>query len=59
MLIRSSFSNRFAYLSWFMYPLVLAYPLLTLPIWKEQGKKTGLILMAHMGFTYFMWFIGK
>lgn len=59
MLIRSSFSNRFAYLSWFMYPLVLAYPLLTLPIWKDQGKKTGLILMAHMGFTYFMWFIGK
>ncbi|WP_245208239.1 EpsG family protein [Bacteroides faecium] len=57
MLIRSSFSNRFAYLSWFMYPLVLAYPLLTLPIWKDQGKKTGMILMAHVLFTYFMWLI--
>lgn len=57
MLIRASFSNRFAYLSWFMYPLILAYPLLTLPIWKEQGKKTGMILMAHVLFTYFMWLI--
>lgn len=57
MLIRSSFSNRFAYLSWFMYPLALAYPLLTLPIWKDQGKKTGMILMAHVLFTYFMWLI--
>lgn len=57
MLIRSSFSNRFAYLSWFMYPLVLAYPLLSLPIWKEQGKKTGIILMAHVIFTYAMWII--
>lgn len=38
MLIRASFSNRFAYLSWFMYPIVLGYPLLTFPIWKEQGK---------------------
>lgn len=57
MLIRASFSNRFAYLSWFMYPIVLAYPLLTLPIWKDQGKKTGLILMTHVGFTYLMWLI--
>ena len=57
MLIRASFSNRFAYLSWFMYPLVLAYPLLTLPIWKDQGKKTGMILMAHVLFTYGMWLI--
>lgn len=58
MLIRASFSNRFAYLSWFMYPLVLAYPLLTLPIWKDQGKKTGMILMAHVLFTYFLYIKG-
>lgn len=57
MLIRASFSNRFAYLSWFMYPLVLAYPLLTLPIWKDQGKKTGMILVGHTLFTYVMWLI--
>lgn len=58
MLIRASFSNRFAYLSWFMYPLVLAYPLLVLPIWKDQGKKVGMILMTHILFTYLMWIKG-
>ena len=36
MLIRASFSNRFAYLSWFMYPIVLAYLLLILPVWRLQ-----------------------
>lgn len=55
MLIRTSYSNRFAYLSWFMYPIVLAYPLLRLPIWKDQGKTVGLILLAHALFTYLMW----
>lgn len=58
MLIQASFSNRFAYLSWFMYPIVLAYPLLVLPIWKDQGKKVGMILMAHTLFTYLMWIRG-
>ena len=57
MLIRASFSNRFAYLSWFMYPIVLAYPLLKLPIWNAQGKKTGFILLGHTMFTYLMWLI--
>lgn len=60
MVIRASYSNRFAYLSWFIYPLVLAYPLLKFPIWKKkQGLRTGLILLAHFGFTFFMWIIGK
>lgn len=58
MLIRASYSNRFAYLSWFMYPVVLAYPLLTLPIWKDQGKKVGMILVGHILFTYLMWIRG-
>lgn len=58
MVIRASYSNRFAYLSWFMYPFVLAYPLLKLPVWKDQGSKVGLILMLHVSFTYFMWLIG-
>lgn len=58
MMIRASYSNRFAYLSWFMYALVLAYPCLNLPIWKNQGSKTALIFMGHLGFTLFMyWFM--
>ena len=46
MVIRASFSNRFAYLSWFIYPLVLAYPLLKFPIWK---KKTYLDIGGTVG----------
>lgn len=60
MVIRASFSNRFAYLSWFLYGIVLAYPLLKFPIWKSnRGMKTALVLMANFGFTLFMWLIGK
>lgn len=59
MLIRSSFSNRFAYLSWFIYPMLLAYPLLKLPIWRRQGENLNWIMLANLGFTYFMWLIGK
>lgn len=55
MVIRANYSNRFAYLSWFMYPIVLAYPLLKLDIWgKEQGKRLNQIMLAHIGFTWFM-----
>ncbi|MFR9669528.1 MAG: EpsG family protein [Rikenellaceae bacterium] len=58
MLIRASFSNRFAYLSWFLYPLVLAYPLLKLHVWEEtQGRKCAYILFGHVAFTYLMWLI--
>lgn len=54
MMIRASFSNRFAYLSWFMYALVLAYPCLKLPVWKNQGSSAALILLAHFAFTFIM-----
>lgn len=59
MVIKASFSNRFAYLSWFIYPLVLAYGVIRLHIWEDQDKKAGLILMAHMGFTMIMHLLGK
>lgn len=58
MVIRANYSNRFAYLSWFLYPLVIAYPLLKLEIWpKTQGRKTAFIMAAHLAFTLFMVFI--
>jgi len=59
-LIRSLFSNRFAYLSWFLYPIVLAYPLLNFPVFRRQhSKKTAWILLAHFGFTTMMWLLGR
>ena len=57
MVIRSSFSNRFAYLSWFLYPVVIAYPLLRMNLWKDQDRKTAIIFFLYSGFTLFMFFI--
>ncbi len=57
LVIRSAFSNRFAYLSWFLYPIVIAYPLVNMPIREDQDRFTGWILIAYAGFSAFMWFI--
>ncbi len=54
MVINSLNSNRFAYLSWFMYPIVIAYPLLKLEIWPDQNKKVVQILMLHID-LHFLW----
>ncbi len=55
MVIRANYSNRFAYLSWFMYPIVLAYPLLKMNVWdKRQGEALSLIMFMHAAFTWFM-----
>ena len=59
MVIRAAFSNRFAYLSWFLYPIVLAYGVIRLHIWEDQDKKAGLILLAHAAFTLIMSLLGK
>lgn len=59
MVIRSTFSNRFAYLSWFLYPLVIAYPLIRFNIWEDQDKKVAMILLAYTGFTFIMYLIGR
>lgn len=57
MVIRSAFSNRFAFLSWFIYPVVIAYPLLRMNLWKDQDRKTAIIFFLYSGFTLFMFFI--
>lgn len=60
LVIRDLFSNRFAYLSWFLYPIVLAYPLFNLPVFeRNHSQKTAWILIGHLGFTVVMWMLGK
>lgn len=59
MVIRATFSNRFAYLSWFIYPIVIAYPLIRFKIWDKQNRNAALILLAYSSFTLFMFLIGK
>jgi len=57
LVIRASFSNRFAYLSWFIYPIVLAYPLLELEFEENQRLWISRIMIVHTCFTAFMHFI--
>jgi len=59
MVISAAFSNRFAYLSWFLYPVVIAYGVIRLHIWEDQDKKAGLILLGHAAFTHIMFLLGK
>lgn len=55
MMIRASYSNRFAYLSWFLYPIVLAYPLLSFKVFQDKNNsKVAWILVAHTAFTIIM-----
>lgn len=52
MVIYSMNSNRFAYLSWFLYPIVLGYPLLKYRVFKNgHNTKTAAILLVHFVFT--------
>lgn len=57
MVIRSAFSNRFAYLSWFLYPIIIAYPLVNRDIRVDQDRFTGWILLGYAVFSVFMWFV--
>lgn len=54
LVIRANFSDRFAYLSWFLYPLVIMYPMLCFPLWKRQTSKIALTLFCLEGFTFIM-----
>jgi hypothetical protein len=52
---RSNFSNRFAYLSWFMMALIFVYPLLKQNLLKNQHIKMAFILLGYYLFTFFMY----
>lgn len=57
LVIRASFSNRFAYLSWFLLGIVTIYPLLKLKFFHNQHVKVVQILLATFAFTYLMYFL--
>ena len=54
LVIRANFSNRFAYLSWFMIGLVIVYPLLKQNLLFNQYKKIGIILFLQFIFAFIM-----
>jgi hypothetical protein len=54
LVIRASFSNRFAYLSWFMMGIIIIYPFLKQVYWKNQFSLIGYIVLFYYSFTYIM-----
>ena len=50
----AEFTNRIAYLSWFMYPFVLIYPLLNENWGAYKYKTLSKVMLCHLGFTIFM-----
>ena len=54
LVITAAFSNRFAYLSWFLMPVVFAYPMFRYKIWDNQYKTFSVILLLYFMFTFYM-----
>ena len=50
----AEFTNRIAYLSWFLYPIVLIYPFLQEQWGRSRYKTFGLVMLGNLGFTLFM-----
>ncbi len=54
LVIRAEYSNRFAYLSWFLYPVVISYPLCNMKAWRNQNHVAGLTLLLYFSSTFIM-----
>ncbi|MDU1891697.1 MAG: EpsG family protein [Dysgonomonas sp.] len=55
--IRASFSNRFAQISWFLIPLVLIYPFFMKKFWDDQPIKIGCIIIISYLYTFYQAFL--
>lgn len=53
----ANYTNRIAYLSWFMYPIVLIYPYLNEKWGPMQYVTFTQVAFLHLGFSLFMHFI--
>lgn len=47
-----AYSNRFAYLSWFLYPVLIAYPLAKFRFTSSQGFIAGCLLIFFITFNW-------
>lgn len=53
----ASFTNRIAYLSWLMLPIVLIYPFFDKEFVRNQYKKLNNVAWIQLGFTLFMTYV--
>ncbi len=54
LVIRASFSNRFAYLSWFIMGIIIVYPFLKMQFFNKQNKVLGNVIFLYFAFTYIL-----
>lgn len=54
LIIDVPFSNRFAYLSWFIMPLLIIYPFIKYSFILNRINKISIVLILYFGFTYLM-----
>lgn len=55
LIIRASFSNRFAYLSWFILGVLIIYPFLKdHHLFKFQHSKIGVVILVYFLFTFIL-----
>ncbi|MEW7278528.1 EpsG family protein [Aquimarina sp. 2201CG1-2-11] len=57
LIIRANYSNRFAYLSWFMMGLIIVYPFLKQKFFKDHHFMIGKVLLVYFMFTYSMYYL--
>lgn len=57
LVIRSSFSNRFAYLSWFLMAIIIFYPFFKQQFFKKQQKVLAYTVLIYFGVTYILYFL--
>ena len=53
--IRASYSNRLAQTSWWMIPLIIAYPLYKMDIFSNRCQTAVITLACYYSFTFFMY----
>ncbi len=54
LVIRANYSNRIAYLSWFLMAPVIIYPMVKMKFWKNQNVVLASVISIYYLFTYFM-----
>lgn len=58
LVIRANFTDRFAFLSWFLMPVLLVYPLVTKQLYRDvmvQRKELLIMITIQAGFFYLMY----
>lgn len=53
----ANYTNRIAYLSWLLLPIILVYPFLNERLSSMQYQQCGVVALLHLAFTLFMIFV--